>query len=564
MSRGDRSREKFQELREKAERRLKPGEAGSGQADSEELAHLVHELEVHQVELELQNEELRRARAEIETSRDEYEELYEAAPVGYVTLDPNGLIQKANMAAREILGFEHALSGKAFSTFLLKEDYPAYYAYLNERASQPKQAGAVEVRLTGPGEPRHVRLQATAAFDASRSLTHWRLSLVDVTERKRAEEARFQGAFENAAVGMSQVTPRGDFVRVNQKMCDILGYDKAELLGMRFHDITPPEDLHGEKDLVRRLMQGQIDHYTLEKRLLRKSGDPVWVRVTAAMQSHDLGVGVVEDITQQKAFEEALRQSRDELEERVEQRTVELQAESRRRRHLAGRLVDLLEQDRQKLAMMLHDDVGQTLTGAKMALESLRADMRGQTDGFAERMDPVVESLQGVIASLRDTSRELRPSSLDLLGLVPGLRSLAEGMQSKTRRIYFFFKHVPDALDPGLQLALYRIAQEAVLNAVQHSGCSEIHLSLTTRDHTLHLTVEDNGCGFAWNEVASDPAGRGPLGLTIMRERAFLAGGELRVDSVPGKGTTVAVEVPVQTVSASKGPVPDSQERNRP
>ncbi|MFP4037789.1 MAG: sensor histidine kinase [Desulfobacteraceae bacterium] len=221
-------------------------------------------------------------------------------------------------------------------------------------------------------------------------------------------------------------------------------------------------------------------------------------------------------------------------------------SEAARRRHLAGRLVDLLEEDRRELAMLLHDDAGQILTGAKMELESVRADLGQDIGAHAGRIDGVVKSLQTAISCMRDTSRRLRPSSLDMLGLIPALRSLGEGMQNESRRIHFFFKDVPDHPPPRLGLSLYRIAQEAVLNAVRHSGCSEIHVSLTLKGSALQLTIEDNGCGFAWDKVVSEASGVGPLGLVIMRERATHAGGELYVDSSPGKGTTVRAEIPFQ------------------
>lgn len=138
---------------------------------------------------------------------------------------------------------------------------------------------------------------------------------IDITERRRAEEALeqsralFQGTFENAAVGIAHVSREGRFLRVNQKLCDIVGYDRDELLEMTFQGLTHPDDLPRDLELTGRLHRGEIDHFTMEKRYVRKDGQPVWIRLTASKQSDDLGIAVVEEITDRKQAQAALAQS---------------------------------------------------------------------------------------------------------------------------------------------------------------------------------------------------------------------------------------------------------------
>jgi PAS domain S-box-containing protein len=181
------SKEKFRRLREQAERFLKGSGSGGVDADAEDFARLLHEIEVHEIELELQNDELQRARRELEAARDECAELFESSPVGYVTLGRNGLIQKANTAAHALLGFKDELTGRPFSSHLEKEDFPTYYEYLNSLVSKPTPS-PIEVRVPRPEGVAHVRLEATAEGEKDGTLKRWRLSLVDVTERRRAEE----------------------------------------------------------------------------------------------------------------------------------------------------------------------------------------------------------------------------------------------------------------------------------------------------------------------------------------------------------------------------------------
>lgn len=265
-------------------------------------------------------------------------------------------------------------------------------------------------------------------------------------------------------------------------------------------------------------------------------------------------LGIAQNITRRKRMGKELREHREKLELLVRERTEELEAsraraqsEADKRRYLAKRLIDLLEEDRRNLSMMLHDDIGQRLIGAKMKIETIQQRISiAASDEFGE-LACVVEELQDVIASLRDKGRQLLPPSLLLLGLIPSLRSLGDGLTDAACRMHSFFGEVPKDLDPDMQLAIYRIAQEAMLNAVRHSGCSEIHLSLTFQDHTLRLIVEDDGCGFEWKESVFGISGRGPLGLVIMRERANFIGGDLIVESSPGRGTVVMAEIPVDT-----------------
>ena len=142
----------------------------------------------------------------------------------------------------------------------------------------------------------------------------------EVTERRRVEEAlqkseaRFRGTFENAAVGVAHVDKRGRWRYVNRALCNILGYTREELLARTFSDVSHPDDVGVSMDRFRLLMRGEITEHTLEKRYLHKDGHVVWVRLTASLQRDEAGepqynIAIVEDITERKQAEEALRES---------------------------------------------------------------------------------------------------------------------------------------------------------------------------------------------------------------------------------------------------------------
>ena len=160
-------------------------------------------------------------------------------------------------------------------------------------------------------------------------ITSWVGFNLDISARKEAEdalresEARFRGTFENAAVGIANVGTDGAWLRVNQRLCEILGYSRAELLQKNFQEMTHPEDLPFNLDRFTALMRGEIDTYQLEKRYLHKDGHAVWVDLTAAVQRDQAGnpaycIAIIEDIGARKRAEQALRESEARLRRTVE------------------------------------------------------------------------------------------------------------------------------------------------------------------------------------------------------------------------------------------------------
>jgi PAS domain S-box-containing protein len=176
------------ERRRRAEERLRerhpqPG-ADLSDADTQRL---VHELQVHQIELEMQNDELQHARETLEAALEKYGDLYDFAPVGYLTLDPKGTIQEANLAAASLLGIERGrLVKRRFASCVLPAELPAFNAFL-ARVFESKAREFCEVTLPREGKPA-VALQIEAAVAASGR--ECRVVLEDITEHKRAEEDR--------------------------------------------------------------------------------------------------------------------------------------------------------------------------------------------------------------------------------------------------------------------------------------------------------------------------------------------------------------------------------------
>ena len=209
--------------------------------------------------------------------------------------------------------------------------------------------------------------------------------------------------------------------------------------------------------------------------------------------------------------------------------------ENERRR--SGELViRAQEEERKRIARDLHDEVNQALTALLLRIEAAAQEA---PDRLREQLDEVKRLADQAMGELLDLARQLRPTALDDHGLVAALRTHVRDFDRRgPARASFWVDPRLGELSPDAQVVVYRVAQEAIVNAARHSGASRVEVSLEPGDGKVRLQVADNGSGFAFAEE-----GKG-LGLDGMRERALLVGGTLEIDSRPGKGTTVRLEVP--------------------
>ena len=207
------------------------------------------------------------------------------------------------------------------------------------------------------------------------------------------------------------------------------------------------------------------------------------------------------------------------------------------RRESSGRVLAAQEAERLRIARELHDEIGQTLTAVALRAEHRAAQGGEQRREFAELAEVVQQSL----ADVRRISVELRPGALDQLGLVNALISLCGRVATETDlRVHRDLVAPACRLPPEVELAVYRIAQEALTNVMRHSEASEVNVSLASTDDELLLSVSDNGRGL------SESVREGG-GLAGMRERAMLIGADLQVGSSQSGGVSVNLGVPLKT-----------------
>jgi signal transduction histidine kinase len=217
---------------------------------------------------------------------------------------------------------------------------------------------------------------------------------------------------------------------------------------------------------------------------------------------------------------------------------VALALSERVARDTVRRVVAAQEEERRRLALELHDETGQALTSILLGLKAIGAAETKEDAGRAEAevRALVVQALQDV----RALAVELRPSALDDFGLGSAVERLAQTFGERSGIRTTVETHLEERLRPEVETTLYRVVQEALSNVVKHAAAEHVSIVITQRGAGVAATVDDDGAGFDESTVRADA-----LGLTGMRERLDLVGGTLEIESAPGRGTTVAAQVPL-------------------
>lgn len=273
-----------------------------------------------------------------------------------------------------------------------------------------------------------------------------------------------------------------------------------------------------------------------------------------AMGAHLGRISVYRRIESLRWQDEQIHRALVELVERLrrevrERRAVEVKVreQERRLRQLAHRLLTIQETERARISRELHDELGQILSAINMQILACRA-MAG-TDELIDRLDECSDMVREGIDQVRRLAMELRPSVLDDFGLDTALRWIVERQAARSDLDVTYESrdgHPRFPLD--VEAACFRIVQEAITNAVRHSGGSRVRVLHVNDGDRLTVRVEDDGRGFDPNEPAHRPIDKLSLGLLGMRERAESLGGRISIQSAKGRGTAVEVEFPRESV----------------
>jgi len=507
--------------------------------------------------------------------RRRYSDFFQFAPVGYFTFDRSGVILEANSTGALLLGTDRdRLLNKPFSQFISPESEKVFELH-SRRIFNSRTLQSCDLKLSNHHDsPIWVQLESLA-FQNGRSDSEQFLTVAkEITNRKAAEEAlrkthdeleqrvaertaeleninrklrrqifecehaeaalkeseqKYSTMVEDALIGV-YVIKDGIIEFANDKLADIYGYEKNELIGMQSLDLIHPEDRALTREMRTKRLTGENVPSEYEIRGLKKNGDTIWVMRSFSLINYQDGPaisGIVSDVTKRRKAEEALRESGKEL------------------RILSNQLLSAEEKERKRIARELHDGIGQALSAIKFSVENSLRQLRNEADHRElNSLEAVIPLTQKTIEEVRRIVKDLRPSILDDLGILATINWFCREFQNVYTDIRIKTKiDIQESDIPSLlKTVIYRILQEALNNVAKHSRADLVQLTLEKSGDRINLKIQDNGLGFDLAKTISlKPSQRG-FGLASMRERAELSGAAFEIVSSAGKGTVIRVQ----------------------
>ena len=358
----------------------------------------------------------------------------------------------------------------------------------------------------------------------------------DVTEKEAREALRkhLGAVVENSDDAIITLDLHGVIQTWNAGAQRIFQYSAAEAIGRPVSFLRPPQAADDEAVFRRLIRQGKrIKHYETLRQ--RKDGRVIHISLSISplLDSGGRLTGfskISRDITASKQAEQTIKKLNAELEERVRVRTAELMSQIEARRQLEEEILHISEREQRRIGQDLHDDLGQQLAGAWMMADVLHKKLGADQSAYLAEAKRLETLLEKALAHTRTLARGLHPVAPEQGGFTKALEVLAE----QSRQLFgihcrFQSKQRSLQLEDVTMTHLYRIAQEAVTNAVKHGKASQVHITLTEKS----LSVRDNGGGF---QQSKSTAG---LGLRIMRYRAEMIGASLHLGNRRGGGAEV-------------------------
>lgn len=356
----------------------------------------------------------------------------------------------------------------------------------------------------------------------------------------RESEARLSLAADSAGTGLWELDFSTNQFWATKRALAIFGYDPGEVVSMaRFEQSVFPDDFVSVSEAIAQSLE-KNEPLKIEYRILTGDGVMKWIHSSGSPYFKPNGepdrlLGVSIDITESKNMEKKLRDS----EEILRNNQEDLQ-------RLAGRLISVKEEELRRLSRELHDDLTQRL--AVLAIEAGKMELNMDEDVqsnpvFLQKVSHIKEQLIKISEDVHRISRQLHPTIIDDLGLVRAIESECAALsQRESVEIFFTTEDIPEILPDDVPLCLYRITQESLNNCISHSGTAKCEVFLKGSHDAIFLDIEDKGVGFNTDEVRNKQG----LGLSSMRERVQLVGGNIKVDTEPGRGTHIHVSIPLK------------------
>ena len=472
----------------------------------------------------------------LQDERNRAQRYLDIASVIFLVIDSTKRVILINKKGCEVLGYtEQEIIGKNWFENFVPQDIRLRLNGIFDRLL----AGELEPVeyyenpvLTKSGEERLVAWHNTILTDDSGNIIGTLSSGEDITEHRQADEAlqksekRYRDLFNSASDAIILRDLNGNIFEVNRAATELTGYTFDEMKGMNIARFLTSESFDITMDKQQQQLDGEAASHRYELELVKKTGEKAFIEAVISIITEDsqpVAVqATVRDVTEQRKLRDSIR-------------------------FYLHKVLVAQEEERKRIALDLHDDTSQSLLLLTHQLDAIVSNFgRELTGPTRDKIDQSRSLAVDILNGVRRYAQELRPAILDDMGLIAALEWMADRLHADSGIEAEVHIDIPELdLSHDIQLVLFRIAQEALGNIKRHAEASKAAISLKSKPGAVSITITDNGKGFTVPTPLSDIGSSGKLGLIGMQERAQLIGGNVGIESTPGKGTTISVEIPI-------------------
>ncbi len=591
---------RWTELRRRAELLVGRPPAGIDPQEKDEIKHLIHEIQVNQAALEMQNDELAKNRDAIDAARRKYEGLYHQyaglfhfAPIGHLVIDRDGIIHEINLSAAISLDAPRStLTGCCITDFIHRDDQDCFY-YQKLDCQKSLENASFELKMKkADGSFFDAKLQMQAISKQYGDEPQYIVTLSDITEHMQLSSsfALQQNCLELASRANRMEELLEGYVQLVKTYlpCDAVGirirddtgnipYVASDGFSREFYESESRLSLHTDPCMCTRVIKGTTDPslpFFTKKGSFYINGTS---RFLATVSAENLGM--TRTVCNSHEYEsvalipvyidntiEGLLHAADRRENKFPLRVVEtlenvcsrlglaiqrfhLQEKVRESvdalHDLSRHLLTVQENEQRRIAMELHDGCGQDLNVLKLRLKGIQGRLPADAADLIQECDQLLTYSDKIINDLRSIAHGLKPAALDALGLTAATRQMIREfstyakVQVKTKIDLF-----NQVTDPMTQVCLFRIFQESLTNIHKHARATRVVVAASREKDTIRIRIEDNGIGFDAGKQLDRSNGRRGMGLSALALRCRMINADLSIDSEADKGTRLTIRLP--------------------
>lgn len=514
-------------LRSRLENSSKAESLFDDKINDQQLAVLLGELQVFQLELEMQNDELSASYQLLETERSRFAGFFNLAPVGYFILDYMGMVEEANQTGADLLCISKSnILKERFQSFVASEMWELFYAFLHKMQTNTGKQSC-EIKLSFKEKELYTRMEGIGIVNAFTNKLQYYITVIDISESRTAQQKlidtsqRLEMTLNASGTGTWTMELGSNKVFLDEFSFSLLEINPWEFDGSTraFIGLIHPDDQYQ----VRQTLINAIHHAKkadVEFRIITKDGRIKTIsakgqEVRNGVANNNYFAGIIMDITEKKRL--ALEAQR-------------LQAEQQKL--ILSATFKAQEKERYNISTALHDSVCQLLYGIRLNLQNIQ-----HTRDLKNEFSNINQLLDQAIRETRELSYELTPSVLRDFGFTSGVKEMAQRLSAPGFQIKTSLKSSADVLDQDIQLYVFRMIQELVNNCIKHAQATEAEIIVCTENGWITLVVTDNGHGFKEDVDQSLASGSGIRGI---KNRIFLLNGYMNVETSK-RGTRITI-----------------------